>query len=526
MKEFCIAGPVSPEDHYYIPHRLNWQQLNQFIASKFYFVLHAPRQSGKTTAIQEYSKHLNEQGQYRALYINIESAEALKDNITGALSAILSEFKDSLQDQLPGEEATINFINTRLKNSNLITFTALVELLGFWTKASAQPTVLFIDEIDSLVGDSLLSVLRQIRRGFDKRPQGFPQALCLIGLRDVRDYRICSKEQGIQISTSSPFNIKARSITLKNFSLEQVQDLYGQHTAATGQVFTDEAIAYAYFLTQGQPWLTNALAYQACFEDVLDRTQPITKNAIEQAKEQLIIRRETHLDSLIEKLKEERVRGVIDAIISGKTEIASFDPDDLQYVQDLGLIKQTEIAIANPMYQEIIPRVLTHIAQKMIRYRISWYLNKDGTLHMNSLLEGFTQFFRENAQVWSDQFSYQESYPHLLLMAFLQRLINGGGTINREYALGKKRVDIGITWPVHLNTGEIKKQRFAIELKIKHGEDTLKKGLEQTAGYMDTYAATEGHLVIFDRDPTKTWEEKISNEILTFASKKIHVWTM
>lgn len=517
MKEFCIAGPVNLKDHYYLPKRIDWNQLDGFIKSKFYFVLYAPRQSGKTTAMKEYIKHLNGQAQYRALYINIEPAQAARDDVKEAIIAILAEFRNSLQNQLIGEEATINSINLILDHSHLVTLTTLVEVLTFWTKASQQPCVLFIDEIDALIGDSLLSVLRQIRRGFDMRPEGFPQSICLIGLRDVRDYRVWSKDQGINVSTSSPFNIKAESLTLKNFSFEQVEDLYGQHTIATGQSFTDEALSYAYFLTQGQPWLTNALAYQACFRDVLDRTIPITKEIIEVAKEKLIARRDTHIDSLIDKLNEDRIRGVIDAIISGKTEIASFNPDDLQYVRDLGLIKQTEIAIANPIYQEIIPRALTYIAQEMIPNQISWYLNKDNTLNMSSLLEGFTQFFRENSQAWNHQFYYQESYPHLLLMAFLQRVINGGGIITREYALGKKRVDIGVIW---------KKQRFVIELKIKHGEDTLKKGLEQTAHYMDVSGATEGHLVIFDRDPAKSWDEKISNEIVTFTSKKIHVWTL
>jgi hypothetical protein len=334
-------------------------------------VLHAPRQTGKTTAIKEYIKHLNGKSQYRALYINIDPAEAAGDNTIEALATILVEFKRSLKKHLPKEEATIKFIDSRLKNRNLITLAVLVELLEFWAQASTQPKVLFIDEADSLSGNPLLSVLRQIRRGFDERPKGFPQALCLIGLRDVRDYRIWPKEQGVHVSTSSPFNIKAESLTLKDFSLEQIQDLYGQHTASTGQQFTDEAITYAYFLTQGQPWLTNALADQACFKDVLDRTQPITKNTIEYAKEKLIIRQDTHIDSLIGKLNEDRVRVVIDPIISGKAELASFNPDNLQYTRDLGLIKQTAIAIANPMYQEIISRALTYLVQEMITNRVS-----------------------------------------------------------------------------------------------------------------------------------------------------------
>jgi hypothetical protein len=141
-------------------------------------------------------------------------------------------------------------------------------MLEFWTEASPKPKVLFIDEIDSLIGDSLLSVLRQIRRGFSKRPEHFPQSICLIGLRDVRDYRVWSKESGVYISTSSPFNIKAKSLLLPNFSLEEVANLLGQHTTETGQIFEKGAVDHLFYLTQGQPWLVNALAHEAAFHGI------------------------------------------------------------------------------------------------------------------------------------------------------------------------------------------------------------------------------------------------------------------
>jgi len=71
-------------------------------------------------------------------------------------------------------------------------YVALNELLSLWAKESPQPLVLLIDEIDSLVGDTLISVLRQLRSGYDMRPDLFPQSIMLCGVRDVRDYRIHS----------------------------------------------------------------------------------------------------------------------------------------------------------------------------------------------------------------------------------------------------------------------------------------------------------------------------------------------
>ncbi len=515
-KKFCIAGPVDPERHYFIPKRLDWDQLSTLLDDRQYFVLHAPRQSGKTTAIEEFIRHLNGDSKYQALYVNIEPAQAMRDNVEKALMSIVDLIKNKLAYEHKNSELIVSLLDQMIRQPT-ITANLLFNALQAWAEASPKKIVLFIDEIDSLVGDSLLSVLRQIRAGFTQRPDRFPQSICLIGLRDVRDYKIWTKEHGIFVSTSSPFNIKAESLTLSNFTHEQVKQLYLQHTQQTGQEFTDEAIDYAYNVTQGQPWLVNAVAYQACYRDVTDRAIVITKEIVAQAKEQLIIRRDTHIDSLFDKLNEPRVRGIIDAIISGKAELACVSPDDVQYVRDLGIIKPKEFAIANPMYQEIIPRVLTSIVQETIPNKIAWYLDDSDKLHMSKLLEAFTQFFRENSQAWESSISYNESFPHLLLMAFLQRIINGGGSIIREYALGKKRVDLLILR---------QKQRFVIELKIKYGEDTLARGLEQTAQYMDRSNAYEGHLIIFDRDTTKTWDEKISNEVVEFKAHKIHVWTM
>lgn len=517
MKFFCRTGPIQPKYHYFIPQRLNWEQVNKLIGQLEYFILHAPRQSGKTTAIEEFIRSLNGAGQYRALYINVESSQACRDNVKEAVIAILGEIRASLRNQLPDDSKTILHLDELLQKPQLITSTSFMDVLEFWSQASSKPAVLFIDEIDALMGDSLLTVLHLIRRGFSKRPTNFPQSICLIGLRDVRDYRIWSKEAGEYVSGASPFNIKAESIVLRNFSPEEVAALFKQHTQETGQVFEKEAIDYAFYLTQGQPWLVNALAYQAAFVLVEDRSRPITKDIIEQAKEILIKRRDTHIDSLLDKLREDRVTPIIDAIIEGKEEAVDFNMDDLQYVRDLGLIKQNRMEIANPIYQEIIPRELTAIVSEGLAERFVnrlGYVRPDGSLDMQVLLDAFTEFYRENTAIWLEQFAYKESGPHLLLMAFLQRIINGGGTIIREYALGRDRVDLLIKW---------RNQRIVLEIKVRRKRNPLKKGLEQTTKYMNTSQASEGYLIIFDRDHKKAWNEKIQKSKHNHNGFTVHV---
>ncbi len=516
MKKFCIAGPIDPERHYFIPQRLNRERLDTLINDQEYFLLHAPRQSGKTTAIIEYIKYVNSGNTDKALYLTCEPAHIAKNNIERTVYWILEQFLTQIRIQLPQEQNVLTYLRTLLQKEP-IPEAALYRFLEFWAEQNTKPLALFFDEIDGLVEQSLIFLLKQFRTGYTNRPKHFPQSICLVGVRNLEDYKLQSleeKEKGILLS---PFNIVADALVLRNFTEDQVFQLYIQHTQETGQEFTKEALKLAYHLTQGQPWLVNALAYQACFRDILDRTQPITKEIIENAKERLILRCDTHISSLVDRLLEPRVRNIIDAIISG-TDPLSFNPSDIQYVRDLGLIKENNWEIANPIYQQVIPRALTHIIQQLIPEQTAWYVEPSGKLDMNKLLAAFTQFFRENSAAYGATLDYKESSPHLLLMAFLQRIINGGGTIQREYALGRKRVDLFVEWK--------KKYTYIIELKIKRGEDTRRQGLEQTAEYLDISGAHEAHLIIFDRDPNKSWEEKIIQETVIFHDAKIHIWEM
>ena len=259
-----------------------------------------------------------------------------------------------------------------------------------------------IDEIDALIGDTLFAVLRQLRAGYPERPGRFAQSVIQCGVRDVRDYRIRSSAGNAIVAGGSAFNVRAKSLRLGDLSPHEVESLLAQHTRETGQAFTREAHAAVRELTRGQPWLVNALAYEACFKNRAgrDRACEITDGAIQDAREQLILRRETHLDQLADKLQEERVRRVVEPLLSGAEALDSIAADDLQYVRDLGLItRDGPVAIANPIYREVIPRDLTYTTQEMsIHHAAAWYVGGDGALRVGDLLAAFQEFFREHSE--------------------------------------------------------------------------------------------------------------------------------
>ena len=405
MRFFNTTGPVVAADHYCVPPlaRLDPDELLRLVRDKRYFVLHAPRQTGKTSALLALRDLLRAES-FRCVYANVEGGQTAREDaeramrvVLGALASWAVEAGDGFLDRIWSD------LLTRYGPDG-----ALREALTRWAAADPRPLVLLIDEIDALAGDSLLAVLRQLRAGYVRRPAGFPQSVVLCGVRDVRDYRIRSGSANAVVTGGSAFNVKAESLRLGDFSRDDVLALLGQHTAETGQAFTAGALDLVWERTQGQPWLVNALAYDACF-----------------------------------------------------------------------------------------------------RRR---------------------------------RFQYQEAWPQLLLQAFLQRVVNSGGRIEREYGLGRGRTDLLLVWPRAgagadadappgggaFPDGPARVDKAVIECKVLHAglDRTIAEGLDQTAAYMDRCAAREGHLVIVDRDGGRSWDEKIFHRRESGGGAEIDVWGM
>ncbi len=519
------------ERHYSIPplSRVDLGEILELVDDMRYFVLHAPRQTGKTSTLEALADRLADDGTYDSLYINVEPGQAFRERVEVVMSIILGEI--------------VSRARTRLKSHSLRTLRreilaeespglALYEFLSRWSATAPKPLVLLIDEIDSLVGDSLISTLRQLRSGYNRRPGAFPQSVILCGVRDVRDYRIYSSTERDFISGGSAFNIKAESLRLGDFSEGEVLALLAQHTAETGQAFGGGAAKRIWELTRGQPWLVNALARQACFDDPtgLRRDRPIQVGAIDRAKETLILKRVTHLDQLADKLREDRVRRVIMPMLAGSSG-RSWTHRDLEYVQDLGLVaRDYPVRMANPIYAEAIPRELALPLEATLAGEVDpeWYVKDDGSLDMAGLLSAFQAYFRENSEWWVERFGHKEAGPQLVLHAYLQRVVNSDGRITREYAVGRRRTDLLIEWQRGGGRTPARTRKYVIECKVRRDKDGLKSlvrvGREQTAAYMDLCGAESGHLVIFDMREGKSWEERVFRTDPDEDGRPITVW--
>ncbi len=251
-RKFNTAGPMMPERHYMLPPlgRIDLEKVSELISDLRYFVLHAPRQTGKTSLLVALRDLLNRDGSCRCLYFNVELGRSARGNVEAGMKAILgvlaTQAEMTLQDSYP-QEVWCGVL------SKFGGHAAFHQLLIQWARRSDKPLVLLIDEIDSLVGDTLIAILRQLRVGYEMRPTAFPASVILCGLRDVRDYRIDSDASGESVTGGSAFNIKAASLRLGDFVEEEIRALLGQHTADTGQSFTDAALAAVWRETRGQP---------------------------------------------------------------------------------------------------------------------------------------------------------------------------------------------------------------------------------------------------------------------------------
>jgi hypothetical protein len=503
VRFFNNTGPCNPDDHYMLPpeERLVGAQRGRYIRDKLYWVFHAPRQTGKTTFLQSWMREINAGDEALACYVTVETCQGVAEP-EKAMPAICGAIRRFAEwAALPVPE-----MNTSASNPNSM----LSDMLGGWARLVApKPLVVLFDEVDVLVEGTLISFLRQIRDGFAGRGAGkFPVSIALVGMRDLKDY-ITAAKGGVPVNPGSPFNIKSDSASISNFQKDDIGRLFAQRTAETGQRITGEALDYVFEQSRGQPWIVNSLFQRATMR-VLDEesAETVTIGHIREAREQMIIARETHLDALVWRLENPAVRQVMETFFSGETDFTLVESEGFRLCRDLGLvdIEDGSPVISNPIYRETLARQISYGPQFAIPKPEWKWAKDDGTLDMDALLKEFQKFWRNNSESWEELSEYTEAFPHLLLMAFLQRVTNGQGRIEREYAAGRGRMDLAVEYKGAWNI---------IEIKLLRKNRTFESLREEGAGQILQYRqridpAAPCYLVIFDRCPERReWSERL-----------------
>ncbi|MEP7126136.1 MAG: AAA family ATPase [Byssovorax sp.] len=513
LPSFNTAGPCVPGEHYMLPPERRLGRVMQLIEERKFFTLQSGRQTGKTTSAKWLARHYNQGDRYCAIWVDIQTAREEPDPVA-AFRTVLGKLDHAVKTWLG--DVAIPSASAELRDDPK---TAVQRYLQDLAARCPRPLVVLIDEADGLVGPSMVSFLTQLRDGYvDRETTPFPHSVVLISSRAVHD-DVVESDHRRRVSwpaTSSAFELITEAASLDPFTRDEVEQLPVEHTAATGQRFEPEAIAAIHDLSQGHPWIANALAGRVVDHDLPDRTVPVTLAHVEAAKEAILREPSTHLDLLRAKLDEPRVRRILDPMIAGERTRKNAFEEDFAYAIDHGLlrVRRGRFEIANPICAEVILQSLMHPGQQQIHHEPADYVRADGALDRAKIMADWQIFWRENGHLAAEGFSYRESGPHLMLMAFLQRIVNGGGKIEREYGLGRGALDLVIHWHG---------TRHAIEVKLRRDTQTEKRALEQAAGYLDTIGLDEGWLVMFDLRARRSWKQRLTSKISKTAGKRIHV---
>ncbi len=516
-KSFNVAGPCVPSEHYMLSALGRLPGVSDLIVGKQFFVIHAARQSGKTTALKYLTRAINASGNMCALYCSLEAVQQVED-ANQSLASIASLI---LANATTGR--LINFSADEIKKFRETGDPALVVRSALQTVSETvgKPLAVFFDEADCLPDNAMVSFLRQLRDGYVNRDDiPFPASVALVGMRNIQDFKVRVRPESETLGTASPFNVLRKSLTLRTFTAAEVRELYAQHTAETGQIFNDDIFDAVMHWTGGQPWLVNAIAAE-CVEEIhqFRYDEPITLEDVLTAKETIIRRRDTHILSLMSRLEEPRVMRIVEPVITGQeVNGMAFDSPDCQYVLDLGILKIQSGALvpSNQMYAEMIVRYLSYgLQDKFLRtFKDAPWVTADG-LDMNWLVKDFQKFWREQAGAWGDWQCYHEAGPHLMFMAFLQRVVNGGGILTREMALGSGFMDIGL---------KFRGRSYGVEIKIKPNYRRA-AALAQVRRYLDVMDAPEGWLLVFDTTQMDASDnvDRFTWEDVAVEGKIIHI---
>jgi hypothetical protein len=439
------------------------------------------------------------------------------------------------------------------------------EMLEWICRSLDKDFIIFFDEADCLTGPAALTFLSQIRSGYIARNSkikiSFPRSIALVGMRNIKDYKIKIQPEEQSSGAASPFNIITETYTLSNFTAEEIRILYGQHTQASGQKFLDSFIERVWYWSEGQPWLVNALAREAVtniFNN--DYSASLTGEIADQAAENLIKRRDTHVDSLLVRLKEPRIARIMDAVFAGTSGSFSDADEDRRFCIELGLVTEDENGLlrpANAIYREVMSRVLTDQIQGAYGSLVPKMTWNDGkTIFMSSIINEFQIFWSKyyntfplrinvNKKLFYDAVDdhikslkvdtlvdnndlrsflskiqdiivrkYDESAYSLFLTSYLQRVVNGGAKVTRQFAQGRGFVDICV---------EFQKRQYNIEVKL-FGKKKLEASLSQLAGYLNTSGEKEGWLVIFDQNGDKLAKERFYFEEINYNGFHINIF--
>ncbi len=356
-RNFEKFGVVSPTASYFIPlenvTNTDRQDMKTMVDLGRYFSIFAPRQSGKTTFIDDFCEKLETDPMYVAIVLNFEKYKNL--DILKFYQLIQASLYSRLIERLeavkcPNIDVVKSFLSSHTLNDH-ISFGALFEELNRIIKY--KKIIIFIDEFDGIPIrelENFLTTLRALYQEYKKQKDKALYSVGLVGIRNIAK---------LIVGGVSPFNI-ADQITLPPFTLKNIRDLYAQYTGETNQPFDDAAVKRVFEEAAGQPWLVNRLGAILTIEIKPETTDAITADDVDEAVDYLLNEDNNHFDNLTEKIK--TCKTEFAKIAFGEVEFDHLD-DEHSFLRQYGVIRieKRRAVIANNIYKK---RFMPHFQKK------------------------------------------------------------------------------------------------------------------------------------------------------------------
>jgi len=511
-REFNITGSIIPEEHYYVDLKPALKELMALVEKKKYFVINRPRQFGKTTTLNFLAQRLQAGGEYAPALISFEPFTQ-RANITEA------EFYLKIAKRIAEE------LDAIAPNSKM-PVPAVVERDDFfdWLREICKSCklVLLIDEVDAAPENAVIGFLAGLREMYLQRSRNrkpAPHAVALAGVHDIKNLKARYRDETKTIGTSSPFNI-AIDYELPAFSRKNIRQYYLQHSAATGQEFEDEAINRVYEATNGHPWLVSVLAKLLVEEIVPNRKQRIRLDHAERAIQKLLVTPNPNFDSLFKNARHASLFPIVLDLLTGRSREYNILGKNVSLGVKYGIFaaKEQQLILANLIYAQALYK---HFKEEFEGTGLNDLVagqrspERNGHLDFRRVLDKFQAFMKAKGAAVSKHCDFHEATGQLLLLSYLDLLVNGKGWTFKEPQSGEGRIDVVCCYG---------RQKEVVELKLWYGERRYAAGLSQLAKYLDRESLDHGYLFVFDRRENAKRDYSFSEHAV--AGKKIQAWVV
>ncbi len=495
MREFTSYGSPDRDIHYHAPReKLIENAYRQLIGNNpekggHYITVWAPRQTGKSWAMLEVIKKIQQADEFDVGYITMQSAKEEKTD-EGVLNVFVSELRYWFEIDLPDVQSWKHL-------QDLFTRTYF-----------SKPLILIVDEFDAIRNEFINKFANEFRKMYTlmssasrkktDRENYMLHGLALIGVRSVL---------GIGNVTGSPFNVQ-RSLHIQNLSLDEVRGIFQWYQKESGRKIESEVIDRLYNETLGQPGLTCWLG--GLLAKMHDNTpnRPFSMEMFEEMYlEASDVLPNINILNLLSKIQPEPYRELVLEIFKTEKKFRfKFENTELNYLYMNGVIdveKATHghyVKFASPFVQK---KIFNNLSDKLFDYTGNLFdpfedlsdTITDEYVNIKNLLRRYQTWLKENRR-WlledaprrKDLRIFEAVYHFNLYRYLCDFLEYGRGRVWPEFPTGNGKIDLIV---------EYKGRTYGIEVKSFSGEFAYREALDQAAEYGDQLGLSEITLVFF-----------------------------